>query len=377
MTGNDGARMPEHERRRRELLAVLDAPEPPRRRATALVAAGVVLVLGAVTVAAVQPWANEELAPAGPQRGQDRDEGVPEESARVGDPVPWEVATRVLAACLVNGRRAAIPPPMPTMRPDGPGAGLPTGPPSGIGSDTPTATTGGGPISPDDGRLSSTNGPLSSGGAGGTTVAGSGEGDPYAGGGPWDRVATPSPADPGTMPPLSPDASVWGVTEPDADFVPYFTAWEPSPAGGLRPYVLGKARGPGLVPCHVLGTGEASSPMPDLPAPIGAEGTLIGSVDIRQAAVYADTDHTPVPTNTWWGRTASDAVRVTLTAPDGTVIGAVVRDGVWFADTSSVAGDGFVARAYDAGGVPLPGTGSTMCTVRKRTEGCGPVTRWE
>lgn len=72
-------RLPGHERRRRELLAILDTGETSRARALMPgIAAGAVLAVCAAGILAAQPWQGpRDLAPAGPVTGQDPTRGCP------------------------------------------------------------------------------------------------------------------------------------------------------------------------------------------------------------------------------------------------------------------------------------------------------------
>jgi hypothetical protein len=331
MSPYDEDRLPGHDRRRRELVALLDADEPARRRRLVpAIAAGAVLSLVTIGVLAAQRWGDPEHLPsAGPVRGQDPSVGVAEDSAKVGDRVPWDIATRTLATCLDNGSRYAVTPPSPA------GFGGPTPPPQGTSGTTPgssSPSTWGPPPSgtgAPESKPSGTGAPESkpadfpSGAATtpGTTRPTNGEASflPSAG------ASTPSSAE---RTGGSPDPQLWQLTEPTSAFKPYFTAWEPNGIGGLRPFVLGKAHGPGLAVCHGI------PPVPDFPFPTRADGVLTGPLDLRSAPVRGP-DNGPITSTTWWGRTTESVARIELTLRDGTVVPVVIRDGIWFANASS------------------------------------------
>ncbi|MYV99744.1 hypothetical protein [Streptomyces sp. SID3343] len=370
MSSYDEDRLPGHDRRRRELVALLDADEPDRRRRLVpAVAAGAVLSLVAVGVVAAQRWGGPETLPsAGPTRGQDRSAGVPKDTAEVGDPVPWDIATRMLATCLDNGSRYAVSPPQPTgfdgPRPTGSPSAKPTatqrssGPSTGAATDLPTGATStqsssstwgappSGPGAP-DAKPTGTSSDLPT--APATTPPGSG-GQSYL---PYLPSEKPSTRLPGEHATGSPDPRVWQLREPASAFEPYFTAWEPDGAGGLRPFVLGKADGPGLVVCHGV------PPVPDLPAPTRADGVLTGSLDSRQVPVRAS-NNGPITSTTWWGRTTDKAVRIELTLRDGTVVPVVIRDGIWFGNTSNTTmpPESPQLTAFDRTNAVLPNTSS-------------------
>ncbi|MET7297751.1 hypothetical protein [Embleya sp. NPDC005575] len=384
-------RLPGHEQRRRELLAILDTQGPSRSRALAPgIAAGAVLAVCAAGILVAQPWRGpQDLAPAGPVAGQDPTQGVPREAAKPGDPVPWDVATRTLASCLERGRRAAVPPPPPTGFDTGrptispPTAGAPetSGPPS-AGHGLPPGTL---PYSVDV-RMPESTPEDPSGGHGlppgstptplhwptfGVTVGTAGG----AGGSIEPPVATRRPSGTAT----APDGRVWKVGEPDTAFKPYFTAWEEDGSGVLRPFVLGKAGKPDLVVCH----GELTPP--ELPAPTAAGGILAGEFEVRQGRTWTPPTAEPLriglmSSMTWWGRTTGAVARVVVELPDGSTVGAVVRNGVWLA---GVPGNDVVPariRAYDAAGTLLYERGadheSLRCANAPMTKACGSRTHW-
>ncbi|MGW1992633.1 hypothetical protein [Embleya sp. NPDC001921] len=380
-------RLPGHERRRRELLAILDTGETSRARAlTPGIAAGAVLAVCAAGILVAQPWQGpRDLAPAGPVAGQDPTRGVPQDAAKPGDPVPWDVATRTLTACLELGRRTAVPPPPPT----GFDAGGPTMSPPG------SSAPGSAP--PSDGHTLPPGTPLN--------AADMPMRTPGDGTGPNGLPAQPPPTAVSwtptgwIVPPTStprptgittaPDRRVWKVREPDAAFRPYFTAWEHDASGGLRPFVLGKADKPDLVVCH----GEKSPP--ELPAPTAADGVLAGAFEVRRTLAMMLPGAQPLPLDpaaaeplpmvaptptTWWGRTTGAVARVVVELPDGRTVGAVVRNGVWFA---AVPGNDVAPariRAYDAAGALLhervADAESLRCAQAPTTKSCGSRTHW-
>ncbi|MFI6981378.1 hypothetical protein ACIBSV_22660 [Embleya sp. NPDC050154] len=382
-------RLPGHERRRRELLAILDTGETSRGRALMPgVAAGAVLAVCAAGILAAQPWQGpQDLSPAGPVAGQDPIRGVPQDAAKPGDPVPWDVATRALNSCLELGRRAAVPPPPPTgFDPGGPtmpppGARAPGSAPPSIGHTLPPGT----PLGADAGDLPAHT-PGNAAGPYGpppqsppTAVSWTPTG--------WNvpPTSTPRPTDTAT----APDRQVWKVREPDAAFRPYFTAWEHDAASGLRPFVLGKADKPDLVVCH----GEKSPP--ELPAPTAADGILAGAFEVRRTQVMLLPGAQPLPLDpaaaeplpmvaptptTWWGRTTGAVARVVVELPDGKTVGAVVRNGVWLATVPGNDTAPARIRAYDAAGALLhervADAESLRCAQAPMTKSCGSRTRW-
>ncbi|MFF7247449.1 hypothetical protein ACFZBU_26475 [Embleya sp. NPDC008237] len=394
-------RLPGHERRKRELLAMLDTREPSRSRALMPgIAAGAVLAVCTVAILAAQPWRDpRNLSPAGPVAGQDPTQGVPEDAAKPGDPVPWDVANRTLAACLKQGPAAVYPsstfesaprasglspseaasgwpassPPgsgsSGTLPPASMGATLPSGTPPEIG-DMPPRTPGGGADATGLPRRSTRSTSMWW-PTGGSTVAGT----PGSDGRPVAPTSTPRPSGAST----APDGSAWKVREPDAAFKPYFTAWEKDGTGVLRPFVLGKAGKPDLLVCH----GEQSSP--ELPAPTAADGTLAGAFEVRRSQVLMPPTPEPLrmammSSTTWWGRTTGAVARVVVELPDGSTRGAVVRNGVWLAN---VPGEDIVPvriRAYDAAGTLLHERAadpeSLRCADAPTTEACGRRTHW-
>ncbi|MFI6586413.1 hypothetical protein [Embleya sp. NPDC050493] len=394
-------RLPGHERRRRELLAMLDTPEPSRSRALMPgIAAGAVLAVCTVAILAAQPWRDpRNLSPAGPVAGQDPTQGVPADAAKPGDPVPWDVANRTLAACLGQGRMAAAstPPtlasaprasgPSPSEIASGwpasspPGSGSPgTLPPPSMGDTLPSGTppeTGDMPMRTPMGGADATGLPRQS--TGSTPLwwptAGPTVGGPGGTGGPTvPPTWTPRPS--GTS--AAPDRPVWKVREPDAAFKPYFTAWEQDWTGALQPFVLGKAGKPDLVVCH----GEQSPP--ELPAPTAADGTLAGVFEVRRSPASPRLSEPLAArltsSTTWWGRTTGAVARVVVELPDGSTRGAVVRNGVWLAN---VPGEDIVPvriRAYDAAGTLLHERAadpeSLRCADAPTTKACGRRTHW-
>ncbi|GCE01339.1 hypothetical protein [Embleya hyalina] len=400
MSPYDEDRLPGHDRRRRELLAMLDPEQPGRHRALVPgIAAGAVLAICAVGVLAAQPWRGpENLSAAGPVTGQDPSQGVPRESAEAGDPVPWDVAARTLARCLDNGRRAAVPPPpptgfgtsMPTWRPPeatmSPGgeqslppgvsfmeaSGPPMTPPAWLGDAMPPTATGR-PTGPNPSPPSSGGPAIGSGSLYGPATFPPGV--TVDGGPPPPLTASPTAHGARTPSPAGPDASLWKVREPDSAFKPYFTAWEDLGGGMLRPLVVGKATMPGLVVCH----GEAP---PDFPAPTAADGTLAGPFEVRRSTLLGPvTDPPPAAAvSTWWGRTTASVARIVVELPGGRTIDAVVRDGVWFAGVPGNLVAPPRIRAYDAAGALLgERTGdkeSLRCATTPMTKGCGSRTHW-
>ncbi|GAA4978258.1 hypothetical protein GCM10023205_52730 [Yinghuangia aomiensis] len=91
-------RLPAHDRRRRELLAVLQAEAAtPERRSPVIPVAAVaaVLTIAGAGVLVAKPWADgASPAQSGP--------GVP--TAQVGNPVPDDIAAKALASCLKEVR---------------------------------------------------------------------------------------------------------------------------------------------------------------------------------------------------------------------------------------------------------------------------------
>ncbi|MFE5333180.1 hypothetical protein ACFRCG_43030 [Embleya sp. NPDC056575] len=398
MSPYDEDRLPGHDRRRRELLAMLDTEPSGRHRALVPgIAAGAVLAMCAVGVLAAQPWRGpENLSAAGPVAGQDPSQGVPRESAKAGDPVPWDVASRTLATCLDNGRRAAVPPPpptgfatsKPTWRPPeatmSPGGGW--SPPPGVPlSEATVPPWSSDPVPPAGTGLPT--GPNMSPPSSGGLAIGSGSlyrpdepatfppGVVVDGGPPPPLTASPTAHGARTPSPAGPDASLWKVREPDSAFKPYFTAWEEMRSGVLRPMVVGKATKPGLVVCH----GEAP---PDFPAPTAADGTLAGPFEVRRSTLLGPVNDPPPASavSTWWGRTTASVARIVVELPDGRTIGAVVRNGVWFAGIPGNLDALPHIRAYDAAGALLADrtgdTESLRCTTTPLTKGCGSRTHW-
>ncbi|MEU0938301.1 hypothetical protein [Embleya sp. NPDC005971] len=370
-------RLPGHERRRRELLAMLDTDRPSRTRALLPgVAAGAVLVVCAGAILAAQPWRDpQHPTPAGPVVGQDPAQGVAREMAKPGDPVPWDVATRTLTACLAQGRRAAVPPPQPTgftappptMPPPGSGAPGTAAPPS-MGYTPPPGTPPASAVYTGDmpTRMPEKGLPT------GSTATPPG----------WPTQGSIAPPGSSARPPgasAKPDPKLWQVREPDTAFKPYFTAWELVGDGELRPFVLGKAGEPGLVVCH----GELS--LPEFPTPKAADGLLAGAFEVRRTLAWTPPTVEPprialLSSTTWWGRTTGAVARVVVELPDGTTVGAVVRNGVWLASVPNSDTEPTRIRAYDAAGTLLDertaARESLGCADAPSAASCGSRTHW-
>jgi hypothetical protein len=217
--------MRDHERRRTELLALLEADsreeETHARRGlmAPAIAVGAVIAVGAGVV-----WAQTGSGSAGAPRqvsaaaGRQPDQGVAQGKARLGDAVPWGIAEAAMAECLARTPDLTVA--------------------------VPTSQATGAPSS-SDGNVESS--------------------------GPADGPAG-SPASRPYRPPLA-----WSVTAPAAAFHPYFTAWAADGKGGLQPYVIAAApEQVGYVAC------SGSPVAPDLPAPAAA-APLDGVLDVQSA----------------------------------------------------------------------------------------------
>ncbi|MDI2125975.1 hypothetical protein [Yinghuangia seranimata] len=431
MSPYDEDRLPGHDRRRGELMALIDTDDADldraggRRRAVVpLVATAAVLATAAVGVVVARPWASD-----GHNVSTAADQGVPRDRAKPGDPVPAADAKAALKSCLgamkngsgsggVSGGEAfgsasaipvpaksGVPGPVPMKSgvpgPFGPGASPSPGVPKGASEPKPTATatvpgfsTGG--EYPPGFPSSVTDRP--------TTLPAYDPKDPAAlpGGpspsGPGVAVASASvgPLSPGmspgpfTVPPVPyGDPPVIKPVDPNTDYQPYFTAWRTNAKGGLEPFVLGRAAGQtGLLECTSFGGGQfvASAIL------VGADGRISGPIEVNMTAVPMElVDERPEVVNNrsaLWGRVSADVARVDVTTPDGKVTRAVVRDGVWFADGDfphpsklDPAAGTTAIRAYDAGGTLLAERDNdekicdTLIGVHVDPT-CGPTTPW-
>ncbi|MGC0422133.1 hypothetical protein [Embleya sp. AB8] len=406
-------RLPGHERRRRELLAMLGEEGPGRGRALLPgIAAGAVLAVCAAGVLIAQPWqAPERLAAAGPVSGQEPGQGVPRDAAKAGDPVPWDVAEATLATCLASGRRGPDAPPgatradprwsRPSGLPSAPSTGGPTSLPGGGDASLPPGTSGTGtPASLPPGTGGSSLPP----GTGGTSLPPGAPGTPTAAwwtGTPSTGAASRPPSSSGPsasgdrqVRPMLASGGPGGATptdrggvspgpmlEPDAAYRPYFTAWQDDGRGGLRPLVLAKAARPGLLVCYGAG------PAPEFPIPTAADGALAGAFEVRHGPESHPVSEYPAQatlfsSNTWWGRTTGTVARVVLDLSDGTTAGAVVRNGIWFAGvpTNAAAPTPTRIRAYDAAGTVVgertADDAALRCADAPGTKGCGSRTHW-
>ncbi|WP_406279444.1 hypothetical protein [Embleya sp. NBC_00896] len=366
MSPYEDDRLPGHERRRRELLTLLDVAEQPRRRTRVVVpfvAAGAVLAASGIGVVIADPWGGgrQSTVERGATRGQDPSMGVPKESARWGDPVPWDIATATLKSCLRKGREGAPPraASMPPTQPPNPRKGMPSMPtevlPPKSSPVTPPESPSG-PLPLPTGTMylpKSSSGPLTP-----------PPGTPPSGMAVADRPLTTEEAavEP---PPLMDDEppvaglhqrrrQAWEVTEADSAFKPYFTAWEPDGRGSLRPYVMGRAKQPTLVVCH------GDNGAPDAPAPSQPDQWILETIETTYGVVYgpppADNHVGALVAQTLWGRAIAEVAKVEAELPDGSRHVAALRDGVWFISipTPGSKESRVRIRAYDASGAELP-----------------------
>ncbi|MCF2527919.1 hypothetical protein [Yinghuangia soli] len=371
MSPNHDDRLPGHDRRRRELMDLLEADEytpEPRRIAVPLMATAAVLVAAGVGVGVAQPWAD------GAQRSATAGEaGVPRESAKPGDPVPADVAKAVLRTCMENGRKGGSPPPMPTLSPTAkppmpsmipsavprPSDATPTWPGSGASQLPPDAPFYSPPAASESGMAGLPGSPGSPGSVPGKTEPPIASDLPaqmpasatiisMPSGLTWSPTAgqawTPAPGVSWSPPPGVPTAwasamgsgkpgssapMLRGLPEKESAYKPVFTAWEPDADGKLVPFVVGKANGPVVVPCR----GEPSFP----DGPLGwLTDDLNGafSTFARTAAsngIAAVPAELPRTSFTLWGRAADNVARIEVTGPDGVLALAATRGGYWFA----------------------------------------------
>ncbi|WTW93990.1 hypothetical protein OG216_11600 [Streptomycetaceae bacterium NBC_01309] len=343
-------RLPGHDYRRRQLMAALDADQAQtdsvgmsRRVAVPLAATAAVIVASGVGVLAAQPWADgadstgvSSLVPG--------ETGVPRESARVGDPVPGDLAGAALTGCLKNGAETArewngggnAPPPSPLTPYQTP---MGTAPPTGLPTET----------KPGPG--------LSSPPASGPPANSSPDPKPS---GPSGTPAMPPPPDsrsggkPGHQPP-----HLGKLPEKTSAYRPVLTAWVDNGAGGLTPFVIGKARGPGVVAC--VGEAKKSEPLNmylDEREPEATE-PRIGDNEFPalKPGTTNSTDPSSVSSVILWGYADPEVARVEVSTEGGPPVPADVRNGAWAVNgpfAYSVADDRRTEiRAYDASGTLL------------------------
>ncbi|MGA4539254.1 hypothetical protein ACPA54_04600 [Uniformispora flossi] len=360
--------LPNRDRHRFQLLAAIDHLETSRTRrhryAAPAIATAAVIVAGSVGFVALDRDAGTPRPTSG-AAGQGSTAGVDKEHARPGDPVPMAVAKQVLKTCFGFADEVVKGPPQPT--PSGTGiANVPT-------RTSPTGTGGTASVPNGAGAGSSTALPASPG-----SLPPDPSGLPEVPRFPQFRASPPSSTGidggnrtgPSTMRNLLVGAhGPWDLPEAESSYRPFFTAWESDGAGGLNPYVLAKADGPGLLLCR------GPEARPNVPAMVARTPWLYEPIEAERLQVSAPMDadmEFPLLADTNWGRAIPDVVRVTVTYSGGTVVDAVVRDGVWFASTPAAAfADPKRARdeipivtAYDAAGKELykiPDSATPLC----------------
>jgi hypothetical protein len=322
------ARLAHRDRRRAELLAVIryldrqdEAPaaRPARVRRALVPILAAAAVVGAGTTgwvlsddsASTKKPAAQEGSAAGQGRpgGQQPVEGVPLASAKAGDPVPWQLATEMLRKCIATGREQAL-------------------------------TTGN--------KITQSVEPP----------------DPDAVVQPEDppQVDAPRPEETevtriGRAPSMN-----WNQPEDSGAYRPYFTAWSPRFADqALRPLVVGKGEGPGLLVCSPIREEPMSQSLTGVVVP---DGLLYEAIDAYNEPFagsmgpYGRTQFTQT-----WGRVSPNVARVNLVYPNGYTTDAVLRNGFWFSFTATALlapitdSSGGAApshlRAFDAAGTEL------------------------
>ncbi|MEU8132740.1 hypothetical protein [Streptodolium elevatio] len=338
-------RLPGHDHRRRQLMAVLGAEQAQAENArmsrhvlVPLVAGAAVIVASGVGVLAAEPWADgaDGTGPAGYRVPGET--GIPRESARVGDPVPADVAGDALAACMRNaaaqGKNTPAPGPVGGEQSPirtAPPSGLPTQPKPAPGTTTPPLSAPPANSSPEGKPSGSSTAPL----------------------------MPPPPDSPTVTDGSLPPPHVGRPPEKASAYRPILTTWIDDGAGGLTPFVIGKAHGPGTVAC--AGEAERSYPVHLYLDERGAADTYPGIGEnefpsVKPGAVDP-TDPSSVTSVTFWGYADPEIARVEVTSAGGPTVEAEVRNGVWAVNgpfAYAVAeGRRTEIRAYDAQGTVL------------------------
>ncbi|WP_436774835.1 hypothetical protein [Yinghuangia sp. YIM S09857] len=338
-------RLPAHDFRRRQLMAALDADETraegartSRRVLVPLAATAAVIVASGIGVLAAEPWADGADGTGPTSYRVPGENGVPRESARVGDPVPGDVAAPALATCLKKGAATTQswaggdnPPPsgmgvFPTPIGSGPPTGLPTQTKPGPGLSSPPM-----PGPPVD------SGP---------------EAKPS--GGSATALLPPPPDGPEGQKPQP----LGRLPEKASAYHPVLTSWIDGGDGRIVPFVIGKALGPGIVAC----VGEPSDSQPlshylDQRDPSDL-GPRIGDNEFPSLKPGTNPqDPASVGSVTLWGFADPEVARVEVSTSGGPPVRAEVRNGAWAVNGPfpySVVDDRRVEiRSYDANGTIL------------------------